>query len=113
MAESIGKMIAADTIVLATPVYFYTMDAQLKTFIDRTVSNYRDISGKEFYYIITAADNSRASLGKTIDGIRGFTLDCLPGSEEKGILYGTGLWKEGATDGTGYLDEAYEMGKNV
>ena len=31
MAEILGKMIAADVIVMATPVYFYTMDAQMKT----------------------------------------------------------------------------------
>ena len=34
MAEILGKMIAADVIVMATPVYFYTMDAQMKTLID-------------------------------------------------------------------------------
>lgn len=34
-AQIVGKMIAADVIVLATPVYFYTMSAQMKTLIDR------------------------------------------------------------------------------
>lgn len=34
MAEILDKMVKADVIVLATPVYFYTMDGQLKTFID-------------------------------------------------------------------------------
>ncbi len=36
MAEVLEKMIAADVIVMATPVYFYTMSAQMKTPIDRT-----------------------------------------------------------------------------
>lgn len=36
MAEIMDKMIEADVIVMATPVYFYTMDAQMKTVIDRT-----------------------------------------------------------------------------
>jgi len=40
MAEILEKMIAADVIVMATPVYFYTMDAQMKTLIDRTVPRY-------------------------------------------------------------------------
>ena len=35
MAQVVDKMRAADVIVLATPVYFYTMNAQLKTMIDR------------------------------------------------------------------------------
>lgn len=34
-AEVIEKMIAADVIVMATPIYFYTMSAQMKTLIDR------------------------------------------------------------------------------
>ena len=33
MAEILDKMVEADVIVLATPVYFYTMDAQMKTLI--------------------------------------------------------------------------------
>ena len=58
MAEILGKMIAADVIVMATPVYFYTMDAQMKTLIDRCVARYTEISNKAFYFIATAADGS-------------------------------------------------------
>ncbi len=43
MAEVLEKMIAADVIVMATPVYFYTMAAQMKTLIDRTCSSYTEI----------------------------------------------------------------------
>ena len=42
MAEILDKMVAADVIVLATPVYFYTMDGQMKTLIDRTVPRYTE-----------------------------------------------------------------------
>lgn len=42
MAEIMDKMVNADVIVFATPVYFYTMDAQLKTLIDRTVPRYTE-----------------------------------------------------------------------
>ena len=55
MAEVLDKMIAADVIVMATPVYFYTMNAQMKTLIDRTYSRYTEISNKDFYFIVTAA----------------------------------------------------------
>ena len=37
MAEILQKMIYADVLVLASPVYFYSIDAQLKAVIDRTV----------------------------------------------------------------------------
>lgn len=37
MAEIMEKMIACDVMVLASPVYFYSIDAQLKAVIDRSV----------------------------------------------------------------------------
>lgn len=112
MAEILNKMVAADVIVMATPVYFYTMNGQMKTLIDRTVPRYEEISGKDFYYIVAAADNSRANMQKTIDGFRGFAEDCLPGTKEKGIIYGTGAWQIGDILSSPAMKEAYDMGKN-
>ena len=48
MENMLNKMIDADIIVMATPVYFYTMNGQMKTFIDRTCSRYTEINNKEF-----------------------------------------------------------------
>ncbi len=45
----LDSMVAADVIVMATPVYFYTMCAQMKTVIDRTVPQYTKIAKKDFY----------------------------------------------------------------
>ena len=111
MAPLLDKMIQADVIVLSTPVYFYSMDGQLKTFIDRTVPRYQEISGKEFYYILAAADTDPASLERAVSGLRGFTLDCLPGTLERGIVYGTGAWQVGDIQQSPALHQAYEMGK--
>lgn len=41
-------MIAADVIVMATPVYFYTMSAQMKTLIDRCCARYTESQTKIF-----------------------------------------------------------------
>lgn len=49
-------MIDADVIVLASPVYFYSISAQLKAVIDRTVARWQEVKDKEFYYITTMAD---------------------------------------------------------
>ena len=43
-AEIIEKMVAADVIVMATPVYFYTMSAQMKTLIDRCCGLYTEMN---------------------------------------------------------------------
>lgn len=112
MAEVLEKMIAADVIVMATPVYFYTMDAQMKTLIDRTCSRYTEISDKEFYFIVAAADERKEAMERTLEGFRGFT-DCLSGSKEKGIIYGTGAWHVGDIKGHPAMKQAYEMGKIV
>ena len=67
MAALLDKMVEADVIVLATPVYFYSMDGQMKTFIDRTVPRYTEITNKDFYFIMTAADTAAISFS-TLSG---------------------------------------------
>lgn len=112
MAEMLDKMAAADVIVMATPVYFYSMNAQMKTFIDRTCSRYTELSNKEFYFIIAAADTNIQAMERTIEGFRGFT-SCLSGAVEKGIIYGTGAWNIGDIKGKPSMKEAFDMGKTV
>lgn len=112
MAEVLEKMIAADVIVMATPVYFYTMDAQMKTLIDRTYSRYTEISNKEMYFIVTAADSRKQAMERTLEGFRGFT-SCLSGAKENGIIYGTGAWDMGDIKGSKAMKQAYEMGKSI
>lgn len=113
MNEILDKMVNADVIVLATPVYFYSMDGQMKTLIDRTVPRYTEIRNKDFYFIMTAADTEKANLRRTMETFRGFTEDCLEGANEAGIIYGTGAWQVGEIEATSACDEAYEMGKNI
>jgi multimeric flavodoxin WrbA len=112
MAHILDSMMAADVIVLATPVYFYTMCAQMKTVIDRTVARYMKIKNKDLYFIVTAAVSKKAALERTIEGFRGFT-SCLPGAKEKGIVYGTGAWDVGDILRSPAMDQAYEMGKRL
>lgn len=113
MAEILDKMVKSDVIVMATPVYFYAMNGQMKTLIDRSVPRYEEISGKEFYYILAAADDNEKMLHRVVEGFRGFTLDCLPNATEKGIIYGTGAWQIGEIKNTPAFQKAYELGKQV
>lgn len=111
-AEIVEKMIAADVIVLATPVYFYTMCAQLKTLIDRTCARYTEIADKDFYLIATMAEPERGKMERTLESVRGF-LDCLPGAREKGVIAAPSVWQKGEIEGTPYMRQAYETGKGV
>lgn len=112
MAALLDKLVQADVIVLATPVYFYSMDGQLKTFIDRTVPRYTEISDKDFYFILTAADTQKKNLARTVEALRGFTEDCLSDTKEKAVIYGTGAWQMGEIKNTPAFKEAYLAGKN-
>lgn len=112
MEEVLDKMIAADVIVMATPVYFYTMNGQMKAFIDRTCPRYTEISEKDMYFIMTAAVTRKEALKRTLEGFRGFT-SCLSGVKEKGVIYGTGAWKKGDIKGSKAMTQAYEMGKKA
>ena len=112
MALILDKMVIADVIVMATPVYFYTMDGQMKTFIDRCCARYTHISNKDFYFIATAADVRPQALERTFDGFRGFAA-CLENAREAGLLYGAGVWNMGEINDTNSMKEAYEMGKKV
>lgn len=94
MDEVMQKLIDADVIVLASPVYFYSIDAQLKALIDRTVCRWTEVKDKEFYYIMTAADSGIESMETTLACFRGYA-DCVEGAKEMGVIYGTGVYEKG------------------
>lgn len=112
MAEILDKIIAADVIVMATPVYFYAMYAQMKTLIDRTCSRYTEIRNKEFVFIMTAADSRERATEKTLEGFRAFT-SCLDGAKEKGIISGTGAWNMEEIKDNPVMKKAYELGAAI
>lgn len=112
MAEILQAMIDADVLVLASPVYFYSIDAQLKAVIDRTVARWTEVKNKEFYYIMTCADESRSAMDTTLACLRGYA-DCVNGAKEMGVVYGTGVYKKGEIRNAPVMREAYEMGKFV
>ncbi len=112
MAEIIQKIIDTDVLVLASPVYFYSIDAQLKALIDRTVARWTEVKDKEFYYIVTAADGEREAAETTIACFRGYA-DCVEGAKEMGIVYGMGTYEKGEVKNTPAIKEAYEMGRRV
>ncbi len=112
MAEIMQKMIDCDVMVLASPVYFYSIDAQLKAVIDRSVCRWTEVKNKEFYYIATCADAEKESVETTLACFRGYA-DCVEGAVEKGVIYGTGVYQAGEVKGTKAMQEAYEMGKTV
>lgn len=105
-------MIDCDVMVLSSPVYFYSIDAQLKAVIDRSVCRWTEVKNKDMYYIMTAADEEQSAMDTTLACFRGYA-DCVENAVEKGVVYGTGVYRTGEIKDTEYMQMAYEMGKRV
>ena len=113
MGEILQKIIDCDTLVLSSPVYFYSICVQLKAVIDRTVARWTEIANKDLYYIATAAEEDEDTLDGTLACFHGFAK-CIDGYEEKGTLYGKGVYEKGEVLNRPELTTiAYEMGLSV
>lgn len=110
MPAIFDKILGADVIVLATPVYFRSMCGQMKTFIDRICPIYALIHDKDVYFIVSAAGGS-FPVDSTVESLRVFT-NCLSDIREKGVIASTGRWDAGKVKGSQVAVQAYEAGLN-
>lgn len=112
MPAIIKKMQDADVIVMSSPVYFYSIDAQMKAVIDRCFSRWINIPNKDFYFIMTSGSTKETAMVTTLACFRGY-ISCLENASEKGVIYGKGLHDAGDVRGTDYMAQAFEMGRNA
>ncbi len=110
--DLMDKLEVCDVIVFSTPIYFYAISGQMKTFIDRICSRYTHLKNKEFYYIMTAADSSKNTIQFALGEFKGL-MACLDNPVEKGYIFAGGVWQKGEILGTEYPKQAYELGKNI
>ena len=110
--EMLGKMMAANVVCFATPVYYYSVTGQMKVFIDRMNPLFNRMKDKDFYYMVTAVDTNRQQLDRAIDALEGFA-DCFDNIRRCGRVYGGGAEQKGDIKGTEAYFDAYEMGKKV
>lgn len=108
----VDKMVRADVIVLASPVYYMNITGQLKTFIDRTFGRYREMNDKEFFYLTACADPEESTADWAINAFRGFVM-CLPNPTERGMVKAVGMGRKGAVKGSQFEEKAYNLGKNI
>ncbi len=107
------KMLTADVIVFATPIYYYEMSGQMKTMLDRSNPLYvSEYSFGDIYLLATAADTDEGAMDGAIKGLEGW-ISCFDGARLAGVVKGLGADAIGAIKGSKAIDEAYEMGKNI
>lgn len=111
--EEVKKnIIDADMVLFATPMYYFGISAQLKTVIDRFYGvNEKIHTTKKAALILTYADTNDIE-AEPIKSHYERLLNYL-GWKDAGQIIAKGVWAEGAVDNTPYVQQAYELGKNL
>lgn len=91
-ASTISQMMHdAETIIFATPVYYYGMSGQMKTLLDRSNWLYAsDYKFRNIYLVAAAAENADSAIDKTITNLEGW-VECFSKASLQGVLRGIGL----------------------
>lgn len=93
----IQKMIAADVWVFASPIYFYSITAQLKTLFDRMYAREYEIRNnpkkKQAYLILTSGSPNSDDMIGAIESYRGF-IKVLRQVDDLGIINGLGAFEK-------------------
>jgi multimeric flavodoxin WrbA len=111
------KLAAADAIILASPIYWFTFTAQLKLCLDRCyafqASKWKELSGKSFGIILTYGDTDLYTSG-AINAIHTYETMCrfLDG-RIAGIVHGSLDKPEDAGKHPELLEQAYRLGQEL
>ena len=112
MAAIYEKMSQADMLVIASPVYFYGISAQLKAVIDRCHNPIRDsFHIKKTALLLVGA----ASLPELFDSILTQYQLCLNffNIEDAGKILVRGVKDKGDIKGTRFIEDAYQLGASI
>jgi multimeric flavodoxin WrbA len=115
MQEIYPKILEADAIVLASPVYWFTFSAQLKTCIDRWYAIWNQhpnaFQGKKFGVVLTFSDSDIYTSGG-INAIHTIETMCrFLKAEIAGMVYGSALNVGDAEKDPELMDAAEKLGR--
>ena len=107
----VQKMLAADVLVFATPVYYYGMCGQMKTLLDRSNPLYStDYRFREVYLLAAAAEEGEHTAEGTVTGMTGW-VDCFEKARLAGTVFAGGVTAVGDIQGHPAVEKAREMGR--
>lgn len=113
MNELYDRIQNADILVFATPIYYYEMAGQLKTFLDRLNPLFtRENKFKSVYLLASAAEDEETAMDRAVIGLQGW-IECFEGVELAGVVKAIGVTDVGEIEGNKSLAEAYEMGRKI
>ncbi|MBQ9452576.1 MAG: flavodoxin family protein [Desulfovibrio sp.] len=107
------KMLLANVLCFATPVYYYAVCGQMKTMLDRAnplfSANY---AFRKVYLLATAADDAPSAMDGVLKDMEGWVA-CFPECRIAGMVRGTGVTNAGdIKNNIVVLQESYELGHN-
>lgn len=107
------KVLNADVVCWATPIYYYEMSGQMKVLIDRLNALFvLDYKFRDVYLLTTAAEEEEETPKRAEMGLTGW-IDCYPKSRLAGTLFCGGVTGPRTIAENSKLQDAYVMGKTV
>ena len=108
-----AKVLQADVICWATPIYYYEMSGQMKTLIDRMNAMYeQDYQFRDVYLLTTAAEDETETPKRAEIGLTGW-IDCYPKSHLAAHLFCGDVNDAREIEGNAKLQEAFELGEKI
>lgn len=109
----IEKLLNSDMVVFASPLYYYGMTAQLKTTIDRFCAFNSSLTHKHLKSALLSVAWNGDSW--TFEALMAHyqTLVRYLNFDDQGLILGKGCCMSHMTRTSSYIEEAYELGKNI
>lgn len=106
-------LVAADMVVFASPMYYFSVSAQMKRVIDRFYAINGQIKGasKRAAFLMTYADTSPKEAEPMLAHYH--TLMDYLGWTSVGEVVASGVWTAGSVRNTDYPQQAYLLGKSL
>ena len=109
----VQKMLTADVIVFATPIYYFGMCGQMKTLLDRANPLYSaDYSFRDIYLLAAAAEEEESTVDGAVTGLEGWIV-CFEKARLAGTVFAGGVTSVGEIEGHPALKQAYELGVSI
>lgn len=107
------RIMEADMVVFATPMYYFGIPAQMKRVIDRFYAINGAIKGvpKKAAFLMTYADTSRKEAEPML--MYYHTLMDYLGWTSVGEVVASGVWMAGSIKNTNYPQQAYRLGQGL
>ncbi|MBQ9528428.1 MAG: flavodoxin family protein [Fretibacterium sp.] len=107
------RMLKAEVMVWATPIYYYEMSGQMKTMIDRANPLYPlDYKFRDVYLLSTATEDEPNVDDGAVKGLNCWVA-CFEQARFAGKVFAGGVTEPGAIAGHKALKEARDMGRTI